>query len=43
MIRNANEEAEKNIIRSNEIFHRQMEIKKKNTEDKIKQLKKSGY
>ena len=39
MIRNANEQAEKNIIRSNEIFHRQMEIKKKNTEDKIKQLK----
>jgi len=39
MIRNANERAEKIIIKSNEIFHQQMEIKKKNTEEKIKQLK----
>ena len=39
MIREANELAEKNIIKSNEIFHRQMEMKKKNTEEKIKQLK----
>ena len=39
MIRDANEQAEKNIIKSNEIFHKQMEIRKKNTEEKIKQLK----
>ncbi len=39
LIRSANETAEKNIIKSNEIFHQQMEIKKKNTEEKIKQLK----
>ncbi len=39
MIRDANDQAEKNIIKSNEIFHRQIEIKKKNTEEKIKQLK----
>ena len=39
MIREANELAEKNIIKSNEIFHQQMDIKKKNTEQKIKQLK----
>ena len=39
MISNANDEAEKNIIKSNEIFHKQMEIKKKNTEEKIKQIK----
>tara|TARA_B100001057_G_scaffold106433_1_gene104077 strand:+ start:752 stop:1249 length:498 start_codon:yes stop_codon:yes gene_type:complete len=39
MIKNANELAEKNILKSNEIFHRQMEIKKKNTEEKIIQLK----
>ena len=39
MIREANELAEKNIIKSNEIFQRLMEMKKKNTEEKIKQLK----
>ena len=39
MIREANEQAEKNIIKSNEIFHKQIEIRKKNTEEKIKQLK----
>ena len=39
MIKEANELAEKNIIKSNEIFHKQMEIRKKNTEEKIKQLK----
>ena len=39
MLEEANETAEKNIIKSNEIFHHQMEIKKKNTEEKIKQLK----
>ena len=39
MLNEANETVEKNIIKSNKIFHHQMEIKKKNTEEKIKQLK----
>ena len=39
MIKEANEQAEKNIIKSNKIFHKQVEIRKKNTEEKIKQLK----
>ena len=39
MIKEANDQAEKNIIRSNEIFHKLIEIRKKNTEEKIKQLK----
>jgi len=39
LIKTANETAEKNIIKSNEIFHQQMEMKKKNAEEKIKQLK----
>ena len=39
MIKEANEQAEKNIIKSNEIFYKQVEIRKKNTEEKIKQLK----
>ena len=39
MIKEANDQAEKNIIKSNEVFHKLIEIKKKNTEEKIKQLK----
>ena len=39
MIEDANTSAEKNIIKSNEVFHKQMEIRKKNTEEKIRQLK----
>ncbi len=39
MIKNANDEAEKNIIKTNEVFHKQMEIRKKSTEEKIRQLK----
>ena len=39
MIDKANEDAEKNVIRVNEDFHKAMEIKKKNAEEKIKQLK----
>ena len=39
MIKQANEQAEKNVIKSNEIFHKQIEIRKKNTEEKIKQFK----
>ncbi len=39
MIKDANDQAEKNMIKSNEIFHKLLEIRKKNTEEKIKQLK----
>ena len=39
MINDANDQAEKNMIKSNEILHKQLEIRKKNTEEKIKQLK----
>ena len=39
MIKDANDQAEKNVIKSNEIFHKLLEIRKKNTEEKIKQLK----
>ena len=39
MINKANENAEKNIIKTNEEFHNLMENKKRNTEARIKQLK----
>ena len=39
MIKYANDQAEKNVIKSNEIFHKLLEVRKKNTEEKIKQLK----
>ena len=39
MIDKANEEAEKNVIKSNEEFHNLMENRKKNAEDRIRQLK----
>ena len=39
LIKEANDQAEKNIIKSNEVFHKLIEIRKKNTEEKIKQLK----
>ena len=39
MIKDANDQAEKNVIKSNEIFHKLLEVRKKNTEEKIKQLK----
>ena len=39
MIREANNQAEKNIIKSNEVFHKLIEIRKKSTEEKIRQLK----
>ena len=39
MINTANEEAEKNVIKTNEEFHNLMENKKRNTEARIKQLK----
>ena len=39
MISKANDEAEKNVIRSNEEFNKIMENRKKNAEERIKQLK----
>ena len=39
MMTKANEEAEKNVIKINEEFHKTMESKKYNTEERIRQLK----
>ena len=39
MIDKANEEAEKNVIKTNEDFHSLMENRKKNAEDRIRQIK----
>ena len=39
MINKASEEAEKNVIRTNQNFHNLMESRKKNAEERIKQLK----
>ena len=39
MISKANEEAEKNVIKTNDDFHNLMETRKKNAEERIKQLK----
>ena len=39
MINKANEEAEKNVIKVNEEFHNLMENRKKNAEERIRQLK----
>jgi len=39
MITKAGEEAEKNIIKTNQDFHNLMENRKKNAEERIKQLK----
>ena len=39
MISKANEEAEKNVIKTNQDFHNLMEARKKNAEERIKQLK----
>ena len=39
MIKDANDQAEKNVIKSNEIFNKLLKVRKKNTEEKIKQLK----
>ena len=41
MINKASEEAEKNVIRVNKEFHNLMENRKKNAEERIKQLKKN--
>ena len=39
MINKANEEAEKNVIKTNKDFHNLMESRKKSAEERIKQLK----
>ena len=39
MINKANEEAEKNVIKTNQDFHNLMDSRKKNAEERIKQLK----
>ena len=39
MLAKANEEAEKNVIKTNEDFHNLMETRKKNAEERIKQIK----
>ena len=39
MLNKANDEAEKNIIKANQEFHNLMESRKKNAEERIKQLK----
>ena len=39
MINKASEEAEKNVIRANQEFHKAIEIRKKNAEERIRQLK----
>ena len=39
IINKANEEAEKNVIKTNKDFHNLMETRKKNAEERIKQLK----
>jgi F-type H+-transporting ATPase subunit b len=39
MIDTANDDADKNVLKANEEFHTQMENRKKNTEDRIKQMK----
>tara|TARA_B100000700_G_scaffold283749_1_gene336426 strand:+ start:254 stop:751 length:498 start_codon:yes stop_codon:yes gene_type:complete len=39
MITKANEQAEKNVIKTNEDFHNMMENRKKNAEERIRQLK----
>ena len=39
MLNKANEEAEKNVIKTNQDFHNLMDSRKKNAEDRIKQLK----
>ena len=39
MINKANEEAEKNVIKTNQDFHNLMESRKRNAEERIKQLK----
>ena len=39
MLSKANEQAQKNMLKANDEFHKQMENRKKNAEEKIKQIK----
>ena len=39
MLNKASEDAEKNVIKTNQDFHNMMEARKKNSEERIKQLK----
>ena len=39
MLKEANELAEENVVKAKNVFHSQMDQKKKNTNEKIKQLK----
>ena len=39
MVDAATDDADKNVLKTNEEFHVQMENRKKNTEDRIKQMK----
>ena len=39
MIHTATDDADRNVLKTNEEFHIQMENRKKNTEDRIKQMK----
>ena len=41
MLKEANELAEENVVKAKNVFHSQMDQKKKNTNEKIKQLKKN--
>lgn len=43
MMEKANEETEKHVIKTNTVFHNLMENKKKNTENKIKQMKEQAF
>ena len=43
MIIKANEESEKNIIKINQEFHNMMESRKRNTDERIKQMKNDAF
>ena len=43
MINKASEEAEKNVIKTNQDFHNLMETRKKNAEERVKQLKNQAF
>ena len=43
MINKANENSERNILRTNEEFHNLMENRKRNTEERIKQMKTQAF
>ena len=43
MISKANDDVEKNIIKTNEEFQNSMEIRKRNAEDRVKQMKNQAF